>query len=67
MAIIAALSVVNLNSGRNVRQPRLRPCSTMPLRSPELADTPPAMAMSRMPVSYDARTSLSSSISTIVP
>ena len=35
MAIIAALSVVNLNSGRNVRQPRLRPSSTIPLRSPE--------------------------------
>ena len=66
MAIMAALSVVNLNSGRNVRQPRRSPVRTMPLRSPELAETPPAMAMSRMPVYFDARTSLSSRISTTV-
>ena len=47
-AIIAALSVVNLNSGRNVFQPRRTPSSTIARRRPELAETPPAIAMSRM-------------------
>ena len=43
-AIIAALSVVNLNSGMKVVQPRFSPSEAIRLRRPELADTPPPMA-----------------------
>ena len=59
MAIIAALSVVNLNSGRYVFQPRLRPSSSIRERSPLLAETPPPMVTSLIPVCPAALISLS--------
>ena len=56
---VAALSVVNLNSGRNVVHPLLRPSSTIRARSPLFAETPPPMVICLIPVCLAALISLS--------
>ena len=50
MAIIAALSVVNLNGGINVFQPFSIPAFTIASLNHEFAETPPAMAIWLIPV-----------------
>jgi len=67
MPIIAALSVVYLNSGRNRFQFLFVASWVIACRSPELADTPPAMPISLIPVSSAAFITLLTRILTIVP
>src|SRR5690606_40496055 len=65
MAIIAALSVQYSNLGINTRHLYCSPMSSNACRNPELADTPPAIAISFTPVCFAAFFSLFSKIVTI--
>src|SRR6185437_905380 len=65
MAIMAALSVQYSKGGMKVRQPSRAPRSWNALRSPLLAETPPAMQRSVMPVSRAAFLNLVSRIETM--
>src|SRR6187431_1719923 len=64
MAIIAALSVQYSNLGIKIFQPFFLPCNNNSERSPELADTPPAIAILLMAVSLLACTNFFNSILT---
>ena len=60
---MAALSVVNLNSGRYVFQPRFLPSSSIRFRNPLFADTPPPIVISLIPVCLAAFINLSNNMS----